>query len=1170
MMNKVQYEWRKYDMNKYRFLSLILSIIVIITAFTSSCSTENGDEKAPVDQIVRTEDIYVKGYGITKNGDLKIVSAVKNGTAADELLLSVCPESKVQASLTSKNDDTKIISSSMLSSDSSETTYVAVYSVSDSDRRAFTEKLVVSPYVIADGKETYGKLSSTSVYNAASVGVYGEADTASLIQNIINVSERDEIYFGASATAATVSGFDSITYSESSQTYNYSSSMTIEPDAIVGDSFNHYTISYGTTQPVKGRISYTSPDGKKYTESFLLQNQTGGTFSSFTDFCEIGSDMSAQGASILEFENLGDDACSIYIPSVKLTQKAYPASDVLKVSSEKYKAELSTQNGAVTHFSATSVTKYDNLLDRYGMGSKYFGSGNYEIDKNKITGKLIDYTHDGNTATVTVRPYSDGVYMDSYVTTTVTAYNSCVTVENKICDYYDFGHEDSEYQYTTQVYANNALSELVYYNGTAPWTEGELYETSEALFDVDHEYEKENLERWAAFVDAENIGIGVFSYDADNLIASNRDGMSVMSFADNEFLPTYTEYAQTSVITASSLAEIRSAMTAQRNYGKTGTIIDENEGNSYQDYYTYIVTNDGERVPAVNNYLSGPMVGVDDLGRELPLASDTKLIREDRYVGLFYFLWLGEHDDVGVFDNTKILENNPDARMYESAWGPTNQMHFFSEPLYGYYKSSDEWVMRKHVEELTNAGVDFLYLDVTNGYPYINNAKKLMKILHEFNEQGWKAPQVVFYTNTNSSATVTQLYNTIYSLDYYPDTWLRINDKPVIVAYSADLSENINSYFEVREPQWPNESSQKTNAWPWISFFRKGWSDVYYNNEGEAEAISVSVAQHCGSVQFSKAAMYKDVFGETYDRGRSYHNGNYDYDDESYKYGYNFQETWNTALSYDVPYVLVTSWNEWVAQRQPSRQTWGDGYPVINFVDTFNIEYSRDIEMTRGYYFDNYYMQLISNIRKYKGTAPLLHQSIRGDDFITDIYDFNKVQVTYKDFSGDTADRNGGGFGNSTYTDTSGRNDITASKVAFDSNNVYFYVQCADNITSYTKNTTWMQLFVNSDNSNATGWYGYDYIVNYSNNGDGTVNVAKFNGESSTEYSFTVTSSVKCDVSGSKMMLTVPLSTLGISFTDVEFAFKWADSDTRINTMEQFYTDGDCAPLGRLNYLFVD
>ena len=39
------------------------------------------------------------------------------------------------------------------------------------------------------------------------------------------------------------------------------------------------------------------------------------------------------------------------------------------------------------------------------------------------------------------------------------------------------------------------------------------------------------------------------------------------------------------------------------------------------------------------------------------------------------------------------------------------------------------------------------------------------------------------------------------------------------------------------------------------------------------------------------------------------------------------------------------------------------------FVDEFNMEFNRDIEPMQGGYTDNYYYQLVSNIRKYKGVS---------------------------------------------------------------------------------------------------------------------------------------------------------------------------------------------------------
>ncbi len=568
---------------------------------------------------------------------------------------------------------------------------------------------------------------------------------------------------------------------------------------------------------------------------------------------------------------------------------------------------------------------------------------------------------------------------------------------------------------------------------------------------------------------------------------------------------------------------------------------------------------DGVAYPNKNNFNCGPLVAVDDVDRELKTAETSKnYVSEGKYVGLFYFLWMGEHGDSGIFDISKILEEGGAAarRSTYRGWGPQGAMHFFAEPLYGYYYSSDKWVMRKHAEELANANVDFLYIDVTNGYPYVENAKALMEVLHEMNEQGWDAPQIVFYTHTNSADVVSSLYGWIYARNFCKDTWFMVDGKPLIIAYENEISQyHIKNFFSYRVPQWPNQDAVPSGGWPWMDFERP---QRVFKNNGVDEAISVSIAQHSGTVCFSDSAVY----GSNKNCGRSYHNGRNDRSEGAYLYGYNFQEQWDRALEADVPYVLVTSWNEWVAQRQDG----GTNNRVV-FIDTCDIEFSRDAEMMRGGYFDNYYMQLIDNIRAYKGTAPTLVQDTRKIIDINGSFDqWNDILVTYSDFKGDTADRNNMSFGKKTLTDTSGRNDIVASKVVYDTKYAYFYVETAADITAADTNSTWMQLFINSDNA-TTGWYGYDYIINHKASSDAKTTLAKSTSDDA--FAFETAEELDYKVEGNKMMIRVPLKSLGIKdYTKIKFSFKWADSDDVIDTMEEMYTSGDSAPHGRLNFIF--
>ena len=586
-------------------------------------------------------------------------------------------------------------------------------------------------------------------------------------------------------------------------------------------------------------------------------------------------------------------------------------------------------------------------------------------------------------------------------------------------------------------------------------------------------------------------------------------------------------------------------------------------------------------VPNNNNYLFGGYAATDDLNRELYSSAEVgSYDASKRTIGLFYFLWHGEHGDHGAFDLQKIIDELGVSAAGNTScgkYGPDGAMHWFAEPLYGYYYANDAWVLRKHAELLTMANVDFLFFDVTNAVTYTHNALKLMECLHELNEQGFDAPQVVFYTNTNAHQTVRTIYNSVYKVNKYPDTWFCLDGKPVIVApYDA----NIDNFFTIKQNQWPNDPNFKENGWPWMDF---EWPQrVFKDENGNPHAINVSVAQHSGTVCFSHSSLYNNYTN----RGRSFTNPDGYKSSESkfnrplqqsYKAwqadqtltnrGLNFQAQWDHALSTDAPLILVTGWNEWVAQRQPTGSDKNNpGW--IYFVDTASMEFSRDTEMMRGGYFDNYYIQLIYNIQKAKGTAPVIVQDSRKPINVTEGFDqWADVTVTYKDAEGDTVDRNAIGFGKTPYQNTSGRNDIVSAKVTSDTKNLYFYIQTKDDVSMFDKDSSWMQIYLNVDRE-TTGWYGYDFIVNYQAKDTFTTTVAKYSGTDG-KYAFTPAGEISYRAKGNEMMIAVPLSTLGIEgYKEINVEFKIADSETTYDEMEDFYCDGDIAPLGRLNFVF--
>ncbi|MBQ3868198.1 MAG: hypothetical protein II789_06615 [Clostridia bacterium] len=585
-------------------------------------------------------------------------------------------------------------------------------------------------------------------------------------------------------------------------------------------------------------------------------------------------------------------------------------------------------------------------------------------------------------------------------------------------------------------------------------------------------------------------------------------------------------------------------------------------------------------VPQNGFMLNGPLSGTDDVGRSIPDGFDkvkpdyidhvdkkSMLVEVperavgvygengEHYVGIFYFLWHGTMADANapIRNVQSILEKYGDsAKDTGSVWGNVYDTFWFAEPLYGYYRSEDEWVIRKHMELLINAGVDFLYFDTTNNFLYGSTALKVMEVCHDLNEQGLPAPKVVFYTNTDAKIRVRQALREVYEPNRFPDTWMMLDGKPLIIAPEAA---NVNDYFTIREPQWPNEEKRE-NTWPWIDW---EWPQTLHGKD-LSEAISVSVAQHSGNCEFSST-----LYGYRGNRGRSYDG----YEDaptaDSYKNGANVQLQFNRAVASGVPYVLVTGWNEWIANRQKPTTS----KRPICFIDTFNYEYSRDMEMSRGGYFDNYYMQLAENIAVLRGAAPVILRDDRHQINVTgDFGQWDAVIHYYTDPSGDAAARRSFGCGGNRYENNTGRNDIVRVKVTNDASYLYFMAECASDIVRGSAGDSWMQFYLDVDGSAESGWYGYDYIAGFNAKNDYTTTLARYSG-SGGAYGFTDTAELTFKVDGNRLMLAVPMELLGIEhYNRIDLKFKVADSRSQITTMEQFYEDGDAAPLGRPNFTY--
>lgn len=550
-------------------------------------------------------------------------------------------------------------------------------------------------------------------------------------------------------------------------------------------------------------------------------------------------------------------------------------------------------------------------------------------------------------------------------------------------------------------------------------------------------------------------------------------------------------------------------------------------------------------------------VATDGLGRRLPDHAACGGPREGKQVGIFYFLWLGEHGgaQAKVHDISKILEANPK----DPQWGPKHAFHHWGEPHLGYYRSRDRFVIRKHIQMLSDAGVDVLVCDVTNAFTYDEVVGELCAVLAEVRATGRSVPRIAFLANSSSAKTVQQLFDAFYKPGRFRESWYPWLGKPLLLAPEEGLGPEIAGFFTrrqswawTRKGKWFGDGKDK---WPWVDDHPQGFG--WHESPKVPEQISVCAAQH-----------------PTSNIGRSFHDGKQP-PESAWRTaeGPCFEEQWKRAHEVDPPFVFITGWNEWVAQRFVKEPKGGAGQMLGKplrpgesyFVDQFNQEYSRDIEPMRGGHGDSYYYQMAAHIRRFKGvrsrakaSAPL---TIRLDG---EFSQWGGVRPGFLDDIGDTAHRNHPGFGNTpAYVDTTGRNDLDAMKVARDATNLYFYARCNAALAPQT-DADWMVLLIDADADAKTGWEGFDFQINSKRRDGGIATVERRSGTR-----WVLAGQASFAAKGAELHLAVPRQALGVAGRPVRIDFKWIDGVAPNDVMD-FIDKGDVAPNGRFKYRYEE
>jgi hypothetical protein len=564
---------------------------------------------------------------------------------------------------------------------------------------------------------------------------------------------------------------------------------------------------------------------------------------------------------------------------------------------------------------------------------------------------------------------------------------------------------------------------------------------------------------------------------------------------------------------------------------------------------------------------------VDDLGRVLPTYEQVGPPRKDRTVGIFYFThnneprWSIEQGKrrYYLYDNDQIIAlHGPTAGWW--LVGPVNRDHWWGEPLFGYYRNADPWVIKEHAEMLADAGVDTLILDNTNGPTYFDVQKIMIKSFEELRGLGDKTPDFACFCGAKDWLTN---YRNIYSAGLGKDLWFRWQGKPLMLIFTGEATQGaaqlkklqaaIQNFFTLRYCWALDNPSGKAfswfgngdHVWPWIAYYPQHFGWVV--NPKTPEEMSVTVGGWAIS-----------------DLARDYHNGNLPpLAQQKPALGLCFAEQWNHAIKTQPQFVFVTGWNEWTAHAFPraADQTGMKmcGHPIKQkepfYVDEFNTEYSRDAEPAMQGIKDDYYYQLVSSIRRYKGVHPLAAVENHAINLNGPAQQWDEINPTFENNLGLGEARNFTGWGNGptlpVYTKKPVRNEIASSRVCYDTKNVYFQVQCVHNISN-PKDPNWMLLFIGSHGDPRAGWMGYDYVINQNVLDTSHTSISR---NVAGKYQWQQIGTVRYRVESNHMELAIPRQLLGIADRiPAELHFKWCDDIEQSGDWTDFYLHGNCAP----------
>ena len=315
---------------------------------------------------------------------------------------------------------------------------------------------------------------------------------------------------------------------------------------------------------------------------------------------------------------------------------------------------------------------------------------------------------------------------------------------------------------------------------------------------------------------------------------------------------------------------------------------------------------------------------------------------QQNLVGINYSTWhsLAFRKNIPIRNIQEILSGG-------GQFGPRASWHFWAEPAVGYYRGDNAMVMDYHFDLFEQAQIDFIILDATNLFPdskkkdeYLYEPFEVMvKLMRNREEAGKQSPRIIIWS---PGLLANELHDRYFSKSEYKDIWFYLDEgkgaKPMFLS-RLDIDKipnHVNRQLTVRA-MWGLNTNLADREWS----FLENYPQPVAMFDGKPEQLVV-----CTALQ--KNYMTNEDLATPRKSGKT------------------FQLQWSRAFKIRPKFVIITWWNELMAQRQkdaPNGQ--------VQFTDMFRPEYSRDIEPVQSPYGDMYFRLMRDYIKAYKKGVPM-------------------------------------------------------------------------------------------------------------------------------------------------------------------------------------------------------